>query len=564
MDEFNTNFDPTDEYESIESEEFGFNQPFEKTEDVNATAQPPSQEEVEAKKTETEPIKQKGEHSVPMHNYQHMGPPPFYPFMPQFQNYQPVYPPTQYGAPVYMPYQPYPYVMPPQYAQPQQITDNHSEATINPYAQQNINASEQREKKKTPLKAKIFLISMLVLLVAFVVTIVLIFADNFKNLHKNSNSDDHPLSGYATEPDSDYDNYSDDLYYDYSAPQYESSEIEFDITLQADEGQTQNSTDGKGNNSYPANKDASKIKTYDLPKDKDNSKYTTQSAYNAVTDSVVTIECYDGQITGNDEDMVGVGSGTIITSDGYIVTNSHVIANSKSYNINVVLSNAKEYKAKVVGFDARTDIAVIKIDAKDLKAVKFADSSQTKVGQDIVAIGNPGGTSFQNSLTKGIVSAVERELELSKTVKYIQTDAAINPGNSGGPLCNIYGQVIGINTAKLADVMYEGMGFAIPSNTVLDIANDLIRYGYVKERVRIGIMGLEVNEEMIFYYDLPNGVLITEIDQTGPFADSEAQKYDVITAINGVEVSNFEDIFGELEKYKAGDEVTITVYRLEY
>ena len=211
---------------------------------------------------------------------------------------------------------------------------------------------------------------------------------------------------------------------------------------------------------------------------------------------------------------------------------------------------------------SRTTASVLISELSKLSA-EFSDSSLVEVGQDIVAIGNPGGASFQNSLTKGIVSAVERELELGANGTYIQIDAAINPGNSGGPLCNIYGQVIGINTAKISAEEYEGMGFAIPSNKVAQIANYLIHYGYVKDRVRLGLMGREVDEEMIYNYDVPYGVLITEISEGGPLDNTNIELFDIITEINGVEVSSFQEVFSELEKYKPNEKVTLTLYRLE-
>lgn len=586
MDELNINFDPTDEYESIESQEKPLidNKQQKPQQDI-ATEKP---QEVNTQQNANIAVEQKTQ--IPNQQYVHQQPYVQQPFVPQPQQTfapQPPQPPVyynQYGAnipntvvppvinpnvaqPVYgsAPYYPAqpqnaPAYMPVQ--PPQAYTNMHSNANhvMNPYVQNSFAMPNTNgENKKTSAKAKVFIASMIVLLVLFTIAIVAIMMGT-NNHNKKANNDDHPLSGFATEPES-----MPDSYFDY-APNfspYKESDIDVEITLQPDEGQTQNSVNKGKSNTYPANKDAKSLKAESLPKDKDSSKYTAQSSYKAVTDSVVTIECYEKVITGKQEDIIGSGTGTIISSDGYIVTNSHVILNSNSYKINVTLNNAKEYEAKIVGFDTRTDIAVLKIDAKNLSAVKFADSSKVVVGQDIVAIGTPGGAGFQNSLTKGIVSAVEREIDISKTVKYIQTDAAINPGNSGGPLCNLYGQIIGINTAKISDVDYEGMGFAIPSNTVLEIANDLIHYGYVKGRVRLGITGIAITEYDAYDYDIPQGVLIKDIDENGPFADTKAQSYDIITAINGEQVTSFEDIFGELEKYKAGDKVTVTLHRIE-
>ena len=421
----------------------------------------------------------------------------------------------------------------------------------------------QPPRAKTPARTKVLIGILIALLVIFMLSFF-VSCSMLTSSDSNKLTFDNPLSGYATEPEYDefYDDYGTSPYFDFG-PSYQGDYFKEDVVLQADEGQTQERDEDLKNNTFAPDKDAKGIEIKALPKDKDNKKYTTQSAYNAVTDSVVSITCYEDKITLEDEDIIGEGTGTLISSDGYIVTNSHVIGDTKAYKINVTLNNGDEYGAKIVGYDSRTDLAVLKIDAKNLSYAEFSDSSLVEVGQDIVAIGNPGGASFQNSLTKGIVSAVERELELGANVTYIQIDAAINPGNSGGPLCNIYGQVIGINTAKISAEEYEGMGFAIPSNKVAQIANDLIHYGYVKDRVRLGLMGREVDEEMIYNYNVPYGVLITEISEGGPLDNTDIELFDIITEINGVEVSSFQEVFSELEKYKPNEKVTLTLYRLE-
>lgn len=472
---------------------------------------------------------------------------------------QPPVVPNAYAKPPYTP----PYQ---QYAQSAPPTANQ---TYNPYAQ-NANIVTPKNKKSNGTKVLIgVLIGLLVLfMVAFFVSCTMLIVDD---MYLSDYTPDNPLSEYgATENFGEFDDYYDFFgeygndYGFYNNQQYDGDTFKEEIILQADEGQTQQGTNGKKGNTYAPDKDAKDIDLKSLPKDKNNSKYTTQSAYNAVTDAVVSVVCYEDKITDDDNDIIGEGTGTIISSDGYIVTNSHVIGDSNQYAINIILNNADEYEAKVVGFDTRTDLAVLKIKATNLTYAKFSDSSLVEVGQDIVAIGNPGGQSFQNSLTKGIVSAVDRELDLSQNVTYIQLDAAINPGNSGGPLCNIYGQVIGINTAKIASQEYEGMGFAIPSATVCDIANDLIHYGYVKDRVRLGLMGTTVSEDMVYQYSVPYGILISEITEGGPLDNTDIMPYDILTEINGEKVESFQDVYGILSEYKAGDEVTLTLYRLEY
>ena len=301
-------------------------------------------------------------------------------------------------------------------------------------------------------------------------------------------------------------------------------------------------------NKYPADKE-------------DTSKYNTQSAYKKVSPSTVGIVCYEGN---DDENIVSQGTGIVITKDGYIATNSHVIGDSKTaYNIQVVLSDSKIYEAKVVGFDTRTDLAVIKISADNLTPAEFVDSDLVTIGEDVIAIGNPGGIEFQNSITRGIVSAKDRALDLSTQVDYIQTDAAINPGNSGGPLCNLQGQVIGINSAKIASSEFEGMGFAIPSRTVKQVVDDLIKQGYVSGRVKIGISGTPVTKEEAQANNVPRGILVAEIVKDGPCYHTKIKANDIITALDGKEVTSFEQIYKILTEYSAGDEITLSVYRIE-
>lgn len=328
-----------------------------------------------------------------------------------------------------------------------------------------------------------------------------------------------------------------------------------------DSGTVQGGVIPSDDNENPYSSD-NKINLLGLPKDKDNSdKYTTQYAFNIISDSTVGIVGYEGTVTENSQ-PASQGTGIILSSDGYVVTNSHVIGDSRNlYKFRVVLNDGTAYEAKVIGYDSRTDLAVLKISASNLTPAVFGDSELVEIGQDVIAVGNPGGLDFQNSLTKGIISAKDRELSLSASVSYFQTDAAINPGNSGGPLCNMYGQVIGINTAKISADAYEGMGFSIPSRTVKEIVDDLIANGYVADRVRIGISGQPVTEAMMQYYGLPAGILVGEISEDGPCAGTELKIDDVITAIDNEAVENFSDVYSILAKHKAGDRITLSVYR---
>ncbi|MBR1779361.1 MAG: trypsin-like peptidase domain-containing protein [Clostridia bacterium] len=286
---------------------------------------------------------------------------------------------------------------------------------------------------------------------------------------------------------------------------------------------------------------------------------TAEAIYKKIVPSIVGIVTYNpGQ--GLFSSGIGQGSGIIMKSDGYIITNAHVIGNNNKYSVTVVIDK-KEYPAKVVGYDTRTDLAVLKIDAQDLTAAQFGNSDELNVGEWVLAIGNPGGLEFSNSLTRGIVSALNRSLSSQNSlVKYIQTDAAINPGNSGGALVNMYGQVVGINTAKRMD--YEALGFAIPINMVKTIVDDIIKNGYVSDRVKIGITVRPISAYEAQAENVPQGVLIMEISKDSSLFQQNIQVGDIITKIDNVTVKSTSDLYGELAKHKPGDIVTLTLFRL--
>lgn len=296
------------------------------------------------------------------------------------------------------------------------------------------------------------------------------------------------------------------------------------------------------------------------PADAATGDYTAETAFEKAADAVVGVMCYSDD---DEKSLASQGSGIIISSDGYMVTNAHVIGNSKNaYAIRVITEDGIKYTAGVVGFDSRTDIALLKLkDAKNLTAAVFGNSDDLKLGEDIIIIGNPGGLSYQNSMTKGIVSAIDREANSKNMVKYIQTDAAINPGNSGGPAVNLYGQVIGIASAKIVDEQYEGMGFCIPSATAKDIIDSLMKNGYIEGRVRIGISGYAVGSEEIQMYNLPRGIVIQEILADGPCDGTDLQPDDVITEADGTAITSFSDIYNVLENHKEGDKIKLKYYR---
>lgn len=263
----------------------------------------------------------------------------------------------------------------------------------------------------------------------------------------------------------------------------------------------------------------------------------------------------------------GSGSGIIMSTDGYIITNAHVLFVNNDTAvadiIKVVLSDESEYTAEIVGIDKKTDLAVVKIDgASGLVRAEFGDSDALEIGEDVIAIGNPGGLS--GTVTKGIVSALDRPVKTSSSdqnMYCIQTDAAINPGNSGGALVNSSGQVIGINSSKLVATGYEGIGFAIPIKTAKPIIDDLIANGYVKNRARLGITYKPISLAVADVYDVVPGLLVVEVDSESDVAKKGIQYGDIITAFDGETLSNDEDVSDFMSTKKPGDTVKLSVFR---
>lgn len=271
-------------------------------------------------------------------------------------------------------------------------------------------------------------------------------------------------------------------------------------------------------------------------------------------------------------EIKGTGTGIIMTDDGYIITNAHVVYDTSEYNcgdaksVSVVLSDETEYEAKVMGRDVETDIAVLKIDAKNLKAAEFGDSNDLKVGELVIAIGNPLGFELFGSVTSGIVSAIDREITVNeKQMKLIQTDAAINSGNSGGPLLNSCGQVIGINSSKISSsygsASIEGLGFAIPISEAKIIIDDLINYGYVTGRPQIGIQTQNVSDTISRFYGIPVGVYVVSVSEGSSAEFAGIKEGDVIIGIQGEPVENLNELNEIKNKYKAGDEIKLTISR---
>lgn len=265
-------------------------------------------------------------------------------------------------------------------------------------------------------------------------------------------------------------------------------------------------------------------------------------------------------IFGTPATATGSGSGIIISSDGYIVTNNHVIESASK--ITVLLSDGKEFAAKLIGGDARTDLAVLKMDGNNFPFATLGNSSELQVGELAVAIGNPLGNELAGSVTGGYISALNRSITVDdQKFNLIQTDAAINPGNSGGALVNNYGEVIGINSVKMSASGVEGIGFAIPIDEAKPIIEDLKNDGYVKGRPVIGIAGRNVTEQDSKYYNIPVGIYVLELTPYSAAERAGVRTADVITEFNGKKVTTIDELNREKEKHKAGDTVTLTVIR---
>lgn len=261
-------------------------------------------------------------------------------------------------------------------------------------------------------------------------------------------------------------------------------------------------------------------------------------------------------------EAVGTGSGVIITQDGYIVTNNHVIANSK--NLEVTLNNNKSYPAKLVGTDEKSDIALLKIETDDeLPYVIFGDSNQAKIGEWVLAVGNP--FNLNSTVTAGIISAKGRDLEgdNSQVQSFIQTDAAVNPGNSGGALVNTRGELIGINTAIASRTgSYVGYSFAVPSNNARKIIEDIMEYGFVQKGM-LGISGSDLNGKLAGELGLKQseGIYVANIVEESGAAKAGLRKGDIITELDGIKVKNFAALTGFVNSKNPGDVVTAVINR---
>ena len=281
-----------------------------------------------------------------------------------------------------------------------------------------------------------------------------------------------------------------------------------------------------------------------------------EDIYKKVNPSVVSVISTTAEGTGS-------GSGVIMSKDGYIITNNHVV--DGAHSVSVQLSDGTSLDAEIIGTDEQTDLAVIKVTpTSDLTAAEFGDSDELEPGEYAYAIGSPGGVQFANTITGGRISAINRDLTVNdRVMTLIQTDASINNGNSGGALINKYGQVVGITSAKLSGNAFgsatvEGMGFAIPINTAKDIVDELIQNGYVSGRPSIGITGQNVESAD----GKVSGVQVYSIDSRAKAASEGLQVGDVITAVDGTPTPDMDKVNELKQDKKAGDKLTLSVYRI--
>lgn len=273
-----------------------------------------------------------------------------------------------------------------------------------------------------------------------------------------------------------------------------------------------------------------------------------------------------------------IGSGFVIDSEnGYVATNHHVIETGDE--INVVFYNGEEYSAQIVGSDSTTDIAVLHIDGEDLPEVSFGDSSKIMIGENVVAIGTPFDQTLAGTMTCGIISGIARDIDITndagkviKTMTLLQTDCSINPGNSGGPLIDMAGNVIGITSMKLVDEQYEGIGFAIPITSAIDIFQKLIAGEDIGDSdiavatPQIGITVYDVEDGLDYFRmsprcEYPEGVLVADIELSSSAYVAGLSRYDIITDFNGTTITNRQELTEALSKYRAGETVVITVFR---
>ena len=305
--------------------------------------------------------------------------------------------------------------------------------------------------------------------------------------------------------------------------------------------------------------------TIEITTNSESTDMTPKDVYENYVNAVVAIsnEGTATNIFGQVSATASSGSGMIISADGYILTNNHVVEGAEK--LTVTMTNGEEYEATLIGADSDNDVALIKIEGEDFPTVSIGDSDNIQVGNQVCAIGNPLGE-LTNTLTVGYVSALDREInEDGIPINMFQTDCAINSGNSGGPIFDMNGNVIGITTAKYSSsssysASIEGIGFCIPINDAMSIVSDLLQYGYVKGRVSMGIMCQAISSTVTQYYNLPAGIYVSSVEPGSAAENAGIKEGDIICAIDGIEVASVTELKVKLKDYKPGDTATLTVY----
>ncbi len=309
------------------------------------------------------------------------------------------------------------------------------------------------------------------------------------------------------------------------------------------------------------------------PTKDENGALTAKGVYEKVKDASVGVLVYKNSSFSNTS-LAGQGSGVIVGEDKthtytYVVTCAHVINGGET--VKVQLHDETQYDAVIVGYDSRTDIGVLRLRVTGLTACEIGDSDKLSVGEPVFAIGNPGGVSFAGSFTDGMVSAISRPVdsEIGYEMLCIQHTAAINPGNSGGALVNAYGQLVGINSSKIAGEGYEGMGFSVPSKTVKEVFDEIVANGYVTNRAKLGIQYFPASSNQMYSMivganHLPAGtIVIQSVTTDSDLANQDVQKGDMITKVNGKELDNADILPDVIENANVGDEITLTISRVD-
>ena len=350
------------------------------------------------------------------------------------------------------------------------------------------------------------------------------------------------------------------LFQELKTDKQEHQELAISFTTEPTEEMTEQTVPTQAPSSMAASAPNATMDLQAAPKGIDNipqnGGMSLQDIYTQNIPSVVSITCQSGHSASS-------GTGVVLSADGYIVTNAHVVENSSA--VTVQLTDDRTFSARLVGCDDISDLAVLRIDCTDLTPAQFGDSSTLRVGDTVVAIGDPLGAAFRGTYTNGIVSAINRDVDMNgRTMTLIQTNAALNSGNSGGPLINCYGQVIGINTMKIGTFTdtagVEGLGFAIPSTQVKEIVDQIISQGYVSGRPTLGISGETLSTFYQHYYRMPAGLYITEVDPGSDAARKGIQEGDMLLYLGDTRITGMEDLKTAVYDCQVGEVVEVIVY----